>query len=224
MAKKSIPQHLRIWIYVGALAVIGLIVAVIINVFFMPKPPSHYQLAQEAYISGDYSIALTEFNLAMDENNTNPDYYVGRGLAYLNLENYALALADFNTAITLDPESNDTRPYLHGGYIALLAGDNAVAIDAFTTAINLGNNSSTVYSYRGLAFFNIEDYLSAVADLKTATDLGEDSPDVFKTLGDANYALGNNEAALTAYNQYLELTTQPEAYVIENINVINAQQ
>lgn len=224
MAKKSMPQHVRIWIYVGILIVVGLIVSAIVSVFFLPTPPSHFELAQEAYISGDFSTALTEFDRAVDENPNNPDYLIGRGLTYLQFENYAFALDDFNSAITLDPESNDTRPYLHGGYITMLAGEYDIAIDALTTAINRGNNSATVYSYRGLSFYNLEDYVSAIADLKTAIDLGETSPEVYKTLGDANYALGNHESALTAYTQYLELVPQPDADVIETIREINAQE
>ncbi len=222
MTSKSMPQHLRIWIFVAVLAVIVVIVGVVISTLFKTTP-SHFELAQEAYILGDYSTALTEFDRAVNEDPTNPEYLIGRGLTHLSFENYAIALNDFTTAIDLDPESNDTRPYLHGGYITLLAGEYEVAVEALTTAINRGNNSALVYSYRGLAYYNLEEYATAITDLKIATEIDDSTPEVFRTLGDANYALGNNEAALSAYTRYLELQSQPLDYVIENISVINAQ-
>ena len=223
MANKAMPHYKRTWIYLAGIGLIVFLATVIIGNFFT-NTPSHYDLAQEAYIMGAYSTALEEFDKAVSQTPNEPEYLIGRGLAYLKLENYDEALADLNGAILLAPDSTDTRPYFHGGYIMLISGNYDFAIESLSITIERGDSSAQVYGYRGLAYYNLGNYAEAVIDADLAISIDSSQASYYQLLGDAQYTLGNNAEALSAYTRYVELIPEAESYIIDNINAITAQE
>lgn len=223
MTDKKLSRIPRLWIYIASLVAV-IAVVVVIAVLFLFQEPAHHNLAQEAYLMGDYDTALEEFNQAVAQDSNNADYLVGRGLTHMNLGNFGAALGDFNNAILLDPGSSDTRPAFYGGYIMLISENYDFAVESFNIAIERGESSAEVYGNRGLAFYHLGDYESAIIDAETAISLNNTTADYYKILGDSHYELGNNDLALSAYNSYIELIITPDPDVMSNISVINAQE
>jgi tetratricopeptide (TPR) repeat protein len=53
---------------------------------------------------GQYEQAVTNYNFAISLNDRNPGIYFDRGVAYAALDKFDLALADFETVLSLDPD------------------------------------------------------------------------------------------------------------------------
>ena len=223
MADKKLSRMPRLWIYLTGLVSVIAVVAIIAFIFLFQEP-AHQNLAQVAYLMGDYDTALEEFNQAINQDPSNADYFVARGLTHMNLGNFAAALGDFNNAILLDPDSSDTRPAFYGGYIMLISENYDFAVESFSIAIERGKSSADVYGHRGLAFYHLDEYESAIIDAETAISLDDTVADYYKVLGDSHYALGNNDLALRVYNDYIELSAVADPDVVSNISVINAQE
>ena len=62
-------------------------------------------------------------------------HYINRGKAYISLENYRSAIADFSEAITLNPE--DVAAYVFRGEVYLLQENYSDALTNLDTAIEL---------------------------------------------------------------------------------------
>ncbi len=77
------------------------------------------------------------------------DYYAGRALAYHNIGEHRLALADFTYAITLEPE-NGYR-YASRAFIKSHLGDHTGAIEDYNKAIELDPEDAVSINNRGIA-------------------------------------------------------------------------
>ena len=67
-----------------------------------------WQRGREYFNQQDYQQAVTLYDLAIEDADRNPGLYLDRGLAYVAMEEAGLALADFETVVTLD-ETRQTR-------------------------------------------------------------------------------------------------------------------
>jgi len=70
---------------------------------------------------GNYSSAIQDYDRALD---LEPDYanvYIGRGIAYANLEDYPRAIQDYDRAISLNPD--EPAAYYNRCYAFLLIKD-----------------------------------------------------------------------------------------------------
>lgn len=77
--------------------------------------------------------------------------YNRKGLVNKILENYSMALEDFNYAIALD--SIYDQPYYNRGCIKYYLGNLDDAIHDYNDAIQLNPNSASAYSYKRPCFF-----------------------------------------------------------------------
>jgi tetratricopeptide (TPR) repeat protein len=75
------------------------------------------------------------------------DAYNNRGLAYSDKGDYAIAIADLNTAIDLNPNYVDA--YNNRGAIYYKKGDIDRAIVDYTKAMDLNPNYADAYNNRG---------------------------------------------------------------------------
>jgi tetratricopeptide (TPR) repeat protein len=55
-------------------------------------------------IEGNYESAIIEYNKAIKDEPTNAEYYYRRGLTYVSIRKYSLAIQDFDTVIHLRPK------------------------------------------------------------------------------------------------------------------------
>lgn len=95
--------------------------------------------------------------------------YSTRGLAYHNKGDHNRAIADFNKAIKIQP--NSAKAYLGRGLTYHKKGEYAQAIADCNKAIKNNPNLAEAYSVRGLAYYKKGDYNWAIADLKKALEI-----------------------------------------------------
>ena len=110
-----------------------------------------YEIADRGWASfdaGNFGDAMAEFDLAIELDPNNADFYDGRGWAFYLLEEYDLALADLDQAIELDsnvPAFHTDRGVVHNSLgefeLALADFDQALALepDEFLLADTLMN-------------------------------------------------------------------------------------
>ncbi|WP_017325777.1 J domain-containing protein [Synechococcus sp. PCC 7336] len=78
-----------------------------------PAPgQTRYLQAQQMLESGHYKEAIQYFKFAIAAAPQNPDYYLGRGTAYLKLKNTMRARQDFQKVLSLKPDNAKAKKYL----------------------------------------------------------------------------------------------------------------
>lgn len=205
------PSNIRI-IRIVAVLVILLLAVVLALVYFLQP---HYTALQEgklAYLQGRYQDAGAAFNRAISEDDANSEYYIARGLNYIQLGNAEGAISDFKTAIALDPNGS-TRPYEQLSIISLIRKNYQDAIDYSGHIIDITKDNAIAaraYYSRGSAYAGLKDNETALENFKKATELDPSVPEYFQRLGDIYYALDRMGDALNSYNTYLSMAS-PDA-------------
>jgi tetratricopeptide (TPR) repeat protein len=101
-----------------------------------------------------------------------PDYaeaYLGRGNAYVKLENYTAAIADYTSAIRI---TDDAAAYYNRGNVYSDLENYKAAIADYNSAIRINPDYADTYRNRGIAKENIgQAYCS---DYKRCCDLGDE--------------------------------------------------
>jgi tetratricopeptide (TPR) repeat protein len=123
-----------------------------------PETPDFYYLrgiihnAKEKYIR-----ALDDFNNAINRETSGNQYryYLGRGVAHLNLLEYDQAQADFTTSIEL----NDTvaSAYHSRAMVNYELKDYAAAVNDFIKTLNYSEGNSALYFNLGMSYFRLEE-------------------------------------------------------------------
>lgn len=168
-------------------------------------------VAQQAFLQGDYATAIEEFTALIDSNPRNPAWYIGRGTVYVTVENFANAQRDFETALALEPETDDLRPYRELGYIYAANDNPQQAIEYLNIVMDSDTEALAAdYTARGFAYATLlePDLEAALTDLEFAADLSGTSPETFVYLADIHYELGNQADALENYTLYQQVGGQ----------------
>ena len=130
----------------------------------------HYYLYMALFDNQDYEQALTQINLAINENKEFYGYYLNRGNTRLKLGEFDDALVDYDYALFLEPSVPDSY-FLRGRALDTL-DRHVLAIIDFTRAIDLNPNDGTYYSKRGNARFANGNRDAACLDWTIAGNLG----------------------------------------------------
>jgi Flp pilus assembly protein TadD/uncharacterized protein YcfL len=91
---------------------------------------------------------------------------LGRGQAYCRQHRLDEAVADFTTALRLDPMS--VEPYRLRGMARRLKGEFALALDDLNAALNLESKNAEVLTQRGRVYLAKGDASSALSDFAAA--------------------------------------------------------
>lgn len=173
---------------------------------------------QTAYLAGDYAAALAAFSRALNDDPQNSDLHIMRGLSLMSLEAYDEAQRDFEQALALsDDDDTDPRLYVQLGYIALEQGTYDQAIRYLTQAHARGVDDARLYLARAQAHYQMQAYQAALDDLAQARQLAPDNAALYRLLGDVYFAMEQPTDARDAYEVYLTLTDEPQAYVNERL-------
>ena len=159
--------------------------------------------ADEARDRGEYDLAILGYTIGIliDTDDTGdydfgwPGKYNRRGLAYLAKGEYDSAIADFETAISIDPSDWLAHEALGKAYIAKsghelpvilqtaqlrVAGEYDLAMAAYNAAIGGDPNNASGYVNRGLAYLAKGDFDSAIADFNTAIRIAPENRIAYK--------------------------------------------
>lgn len=151
--------------------------------------------------TGDYELAITDYDESIKQNPTYAKPFNNRGVAYQKKGQYDRAMEDFNAAINIDPNYADA--FANRGETHQLQGDYADAVKDFTEAIRLKPDTAVVWSERCWARAIVGELQSALADCNQAIKL-EPNAASFDSRGLTHLKLGELDAAVADYNFALQ--------------------
>jgi tetratricopeptide (TPR) repeat protein len=130
----------------------------------------HYRLYSALFANRDYTEALAQIDLAIDENDKFYGYYINRGNTQLRMGDFNKALKDYDYALSLEPTIPDSY-FLRGMALDTLKKHDLAILD-FSKAIDLNPKDGTYYSKRGNARYAIGERNAACLDWTIAGNLG----------------------------------------------------
>jgi tetratricopeptide (TPR) repeat protein len=111
----------------------------------------------------DWRGAVNELDEIIGRDSSNVTAYMLRATMYTKLYNYALAIRDYDKAISLQPKNQEAyveRAMLKGE----IQDDYAGAAEDFTTLLKLDPNNDTFWFYRGMNYERLQRYDDAMSD------------------------------------------------------------
>jgi len=139
------------------------------------------------------------------------DFYISSGLAYGMGQKYDLAIADFNIALSIDPDNAEA--YNNKGLYLSEGGKNDSSLVYFDKAISLKENFYQAYYNKGNALAKQGNYPGAIA-------LYQQSLKAKPGYVDALLNMGNSYAAMNDYKNALDYFRQVEAADPNNAKVL----
>jgi tetratricopeptide (TPR) repeat protein len=196
-------------------------------------------------------IGINGCNRLLRIDPTNAPAYVNRGRKWLirgahfsahrRREQLDRALADFDTAFALDPNSADAQ--VGRGDTLRLLGDRSAALAAYTGAIQLDSTlgpynhlamgeyeqplqvyiglleveprNAFAYSGRAVVYGAKGDFQQAFADHRRAIEINPGAPRIFANRGYTSRAKGDYSTAIADYTTAIEMSPMPAEYLAE---------
>lgn len=136
-----------------------------------------FELAKRKGKENDFLAAIEILNELIKIEANNESYIYERGVAYLNVEKFDLAMYDFNRLVDLDSE----RAFYYScrGFIKSRIGDKNGALDDYEVAIRLEPNNPITYNNMGLVFEEMGYMEQAQKSFKIHDDLKGYKPRTF---------------------------------------------
>ena len=134
--------------------------------------------------------------------------YNNRGLAWYDQRKYDEAIADFDSALSLDPD------YATGLYNRARCWrakkDYDKAISDYTKAINLTTDHSLYYQGRGTLYETMGDFDNAIKDLSTCVRIDSKNAEAYYRRGSTYHAQGDFRKAISDYTKAVNLNPRYE--------------
>ncbi len=166
----------------------------------------------------NYAKAEEYFNSAISINASEPDYFINRGIAKLEAGDSAKAIADFENALSLNPESSLARHNL-----AVLGKSYSSAGDIETLLSQaIEKNPRLPYSYaeRGLIRMKAGNLKGALEDYNEAIRLDPADADYWLNRGIIKEQSKDLNGALADYHQVITLKADYEKGWLSHGNVL----
>jgi tetratricopeptide (TPR) repeat protein len=181
--------------------------------------------------NSQFDLAITDYSEAM--RHIPPNTYLAasanlfamRGWAYLSKQNFQGAVADFEAAVRLNPNTPGAMQGLENARQALANSTNNAdvpicanksgdqSIEACTRLIQSGrfdgNRLAYAFAYRAWAYRSIRKYDESISDINEVMKLAPDKPTMTSSYvlrGDIHFQEGELDAALSDYRAALALT------------------
>jgi tetratricopeptide (TPR) repeat protein len=132
--------------------------------------------------------------------------YINRGDAYLSKGDYDHALADFNQAIKLQPDS--AMAYANRASVYFVKQDFDLVLADLNQTIKLQPDWDLAYMKRGSAYYMKGDTDHALADINLAIKLQPNSALFYGTRGEVYAKRDDHDRAIADYSQAIKL--QPD--------------
>jgi protein O-GlcNAc transferase len=156
--------------------------------------------------TNDPTSAVEWIGRALDLDPRNVLAYVNRGSAYAMLHQHAAAIACYDKAIALDPESNASPFYNRGNALQQLKQYEA-AIASYGQAIALESDlDGDAYFGRGTALLELKQHEAAVASFDQAIAIGSNyEAEAYLSRGIALQLLERHEDAIASYDHAIAI-------------------
>jgi tetratricopeptide (TPR) repeat protein len=190
---------------------------------------AYYHLGLCSFELGEYDFAVDYFDLALESEPENPDYYAEKGRSYLRVGENMLAIESFEEALSINPshlpakqglaqvkEGGDlllleqldqvigdsianSQTYKQRGFYRMNHGDSTGAIADFSAAIDLDEFDTESFYYRGKIYFGKKDWKKAEYDFSAALELEEQNEGYLLARGQSRYLAGSLDGALADF-------------------------
>lgn len=135
-------------------------------------------VAIHAHNTGDIPEAIKIYTQILEHENANDNtvlsvIYKHRGMAFFAQNDYEKALSDFQASSKYDPKS--FRSIYYEGIVHSVMGNIDKAIECYDRSLEINEFQSHALFRRALAYFNKNEYQTALNDLTAAESLGLNS-------------------------------------------------
>ncbi len=159
--------------------------------------------AEQQIRDGQLGMAVQTLSLLIGENPKNSLAFVLRGEANAQRKNDADALADFSTAVELEPHNADRLSAR--GFFCLSRGNTVDALADFNRAIEIDPRNARAHNNRGMARLTSGDVKKAIEDFNACLEL---DPKFVPAYNNRSFALAKSDRrqeALADLDKALEL-------------------
>lgn len=158
-----------------------------------------YYKAEAEQKSGDYQAAVQSYGQIIDLKDDAGTRML-RGMAYMQLQDYASAEKDLYAAIKQSRKSYTVYRTLYSALEAQDKDDEAKQV--LNDALQLSGSSSEDYYNRGMIYVDLQDYTNAADMLNKSYDKGYKA--ALLGLGEVSYTQQDYDTALTYYEKYFD--------------------
>ena len=158
-----------------------------------------YYKAEAEQKSGDYQAAVQSYGQIIDLKDDAGTRML-RGMAYMQLQDYASAEKDLYAAIKQSRKSYTVYRTLYSALEAQDKDDEAKQV--LNDALQLSGSSSEDYYNRGMIYVDLQDYTNAADMLNKSYDKGYKA--ALLGLGEVSYTQQDYDTALTYYGKYFD--------------------
>ena len=158
-----------------------------------------YYKAEAEQKSGDYQAAVQSYGQIIDLKDDAGTRML-RGMAYMQLQDYASAEKDLYAAIKQSRKSFAVYRTLYSALEAQGKDDEAKKV--LNDALQLSGSSSEDYYNRGMIYVDLQDYTNAADMLNKSYDKGYKA--ALLGLGELSYTQQDYDTALTYYGKYFD--------------------
>jgi tetratricopeptide (TPR) repeat protein len=171
------------------------------------KPADLVKRGNDARKNGNYTLAIDLLKRAVDADPKSNMGWNDLGLAYLDSRQDEEAIKSFQKQI----EINAYHPYAFNnlGRIYLRQRKYDEAIKWFNKQVEIDPLDKYAHANLGLAYLEQEKYVEAVPELEKAASLTPDNAEAQVRLGEAYLNAGQDEKAMTAFDNALKISTKP---------------
>ena len=158
-----------------------------------------YYKAEAEQKSGDYQAAVQSYGQIIDLKDDAGTRML-RGMAYMQLQDYASAEKDLYAAIKQSRKSYAVYRTLYSALEAQGKDDEAKQV--LNDALQLSGSSGEDYYNRGMIYVDLQDYTNAADMLNKSYDKGYKA--ALLGLGEVSYTQQDYDTALTYYEKYFD--------------------
>lgn len=158
-----------------------------------------YYKAEAEQKSGDYQAAIQSYGQIIDLKDDAGTRML-RGMAYMQLQDYASAEKDLYAAIKQSRKSYAVYRTLYSALEAQGKDDEAKQV--LNDALQLSGSSGEDYYNRGMIYVDLQDYTNAADMLNKSYDKGYKA--ALLGLGELSYTQQDYDTALTYYGKYFD--------------------
>ena len=158
-----------------------------------------YYKAEAEQKSGDYQAAVQSYGQIIDLKDDAGTRML-RGMAYMQLQDYASAEKDLYAAIKQSRKSYAVYRTLYSALEAQGKDDEVKQV--LNDALQLSGSSSEDYYNRGMIYVDLQDYTNAADMLNKSYDKGYKA--ALLGLGEVSYTQQDYDTALTYYGKYFD--------------------